>query len=271
MSIRILFNFRKNPMKKFLLAFALLFLSLQIFAQGVFEKKSFVNEAGQSLSYQILFPVNYDPSIKYPVVLVLHGAGERGDDNVAQMKYGTQVFLNPENQAKFPAIVIFPQCPKDSYWSSVKIDRTQKPTEFIFDYSQNINWPLQSAVDLVKSLVKTKVADKKRLYIMGLSMGGMGTMEAVSRNPKMFAAAIPICGGADLTYVKKYAKKLPLWVNHGDADSVVPVKHSRELVAALQDAGANVTYTEYPGVNHNSWDNTFAQPTLLSWFFSFKK
>ena len=271
MSIRILFNFRKNPMKKFLLAFALLFLSLQIFAQGVFEKKSFVNEAGQSLSYQILFPVNYDPSIKYPVVLVLHGAGERGDDNVAQMKYGTQVFLNSENQAKFPAIVIFPQCPKDSYWSSVKIDRTQKPTEFIFDYSQNINWPLQSAVDLVKSLVKTKVADKKRLYIMGLSMGGMGTMEAVSRNPKMFAAAIPICGGADLTYVKKYAKKLPLWVNHGDADSVVPVKHSRELVAALQDAGANVTYTEYPGVNHNSWDNTFAQPTLLSWFFSFKK
>mgnify|MGYP003894129549 FL=1 len=271
MSIRILFNFRKNPMKKFLLAFALLFLSLQIFAQGVFEKKSFVNEAGQSLSYQILFPVNYDPSIKYPVVLVLHGAGERGDDNVAQMKYGTQVFLNPDNQQKFPAIVIFPQCPKDSYWSSVKIDRTQKPTEFIFDYSQNINWPLQSAVDLVKSLVKTKVADKKRLYIMGLSMGGMGTMEAVSRNPKMFAAAIPICGGADLTYVKKYAKKLPLWVNHGDADSVVPVKHSRELVAALQEAGANVTYTEYPGVNHNSWDNTFAQPTLLSWFFSFKK
>jgi predicted peptidase len=222
-------------MKKLLFVFALLFLSVQIFAQGVFEKKSFVNDSGQSLSYQILYPVNYDPSIKYPVVLVLHGAGERGDDNEAQMKYGTQVFLNPENQTKFPAIVIFPQCPKDSYWSSVKIDRTQKPTLFNFDYAQNINWPLQSAIDLVKSLVKSKVADKKRLYIMGLSMGGMGTMEAVSRNPKMFAAAIPICGGADLTYVKKYAKKLPLWVNH------------------------------------NSWDNTFAQPTLLSWLFSFKK
>jgi len=271
MSIRILFNFRKNPMKKLLFVFALLFLSVQIFAQGVFEKKSFVNDSGQSLSYQILYPENYDPSIKYPVVLVLHGAGERGDDNEAQMKYGTQVFLNPENQTKFPAIVIFPQCPKDSYWSSVKIDRTQKPTLFNFDYTQNINWPLQSAIDLVKSLVKSKVADKKRLYIMGLSMCGMGTMEAVSRNHKMFAAAIPICGGADLTYVKKYAKKLPFWVNHGDADAVVPVKHSRELVAALQEAGANVTYTEYPGVNHNSWDNTFAQPTLLSWLFSFKK
>lgn len=258
-------------MKKLFFAFALLFLSFQINAQGVFEKKSFVNDLGQVLPYQILFPANYNPSVKYPVVLFLHGSGERGDDNVAQMKHGAQVFLNPENQAKFPAIVIFPQCSRDSYWFSAKIDRTQKPTLFIFDYSQNINWPLQSAIDLVKSLVKSKVADKKRLYIMGLSMGGMGTMEAVSRNPKMFAAAIPICGGADLTYVKKYAKKLPIWVHHGDDDSLVPVKHSRELVATLKDPGANVTYNEYPGVDHNSWNNTFAQPTLLSWLFSFKK
>lgn len=258
-------------MKKLL--FALLFSTvyIQSYSQTVFEKKSFVNESGQSLPYQVLYPQNYDSSVKYPVVLVLHGAGERGDDNLAQMKYGMQVFLNLENQQKFPAIVIFPQCPKESSWSSAKMDRTQKPTLYVFDYSQNVNWPLQSAVDLVKSLVKSKVADKKRLYIMGLSMGGMGTMEAVSRNPKLFAAAIPICGGADLTYVKKYAKKLSLWVNHGDIDTSVPVRHSRELVAALKDAGANVTYTEYPGVNHNSWDNTFAQPTLLSWLFSFKK
>ena len=271
MPIRVLFNFRKNTMKKIFLVLTLVFVGFQILAQSSFEKKSFVNDAGQSLPYQILYPINYNPSVKCPVVLVLHGAGERGDDNLAQMKYGTSVFLNLENQSKFPAIVIFPQCPKDSYWSSVKIDRTQKPTLFEFDYTQTIHWPLQSAVDLVKSLVKSKVADKKRLYIMGLSMGGMGTMEAVSRNPKMFAAAIPICGGADLNYVKKYAKKLPFWVNHGDVDAVVPVRHSRELVSALKEAGANVTYTEYAGVNHNSWDNTFAQPNLLSWLFSFKK
>ena len=125
-------------MKKLFFAFALLFLSFQINAQGVFEKKSFVNDLGQVLPYQILFPANYNPSVKYPVVLFLHGSGERGDDNVAQMKHGAQVFLNPENQAKFPAIVIFPQCSRDSYWFSAKIDRTQKPTLFIFDYSQNI-------------------------------------------------------------------------------------------------------------------------------------
>ena len=149
MPIRVLFNFRKNTMKKIFLVLTLVFVGFQILAQSSFEKKSFINDAGQSLPYQILYPVNYNPSVKYPVVLVLHGAGERGDDNLAQMKYGTSVFLNPENQSKFPAIVIFPQCPKDSYWSSVKIDRTQKPTLFEFDYTQTIHWPLQSAVDLV--------------------------------------------------------------------------------------------------------------------------
>jgi predicted peptidase len=260
-------------MKKLLFAFALLLLSIQIIAQGVFEKKSFVNDLGQVLPYQILFPANYNPLVKYPVVLFLGGGGVfRGDDNMAQMQVGTEVFLSAENQQKFPSIVIFPQCSIDSYWTSEKVDRTQKPYIIpIVSNAQNLNWPLQSAIDLVKSLVKSKAADKKRLYIMGFSQGAMGTIEAVSRNPEMFAAAITICGAADLSYVKKYAKKLPLWVNHGDADGVLPVRHSRELVAALKEVGANVTYSEYPGVGHNSWDITFAQPTLLSWLFSFKK
>jgi predicted peptidase len=183
------------------------------------------------------------------------------------MKYGKSVFMDSLNRINFPAIVIFPQCPKESYWSSVKINRSTVPTTFIFDYSAPINWPLQAVIDLVKSIKH----DKKRTYIMGLSMGGMGTMEAVSRNPKMFAAASPICGGADLSYVPKYAKRVPLWVHHGDADIVVPVRHSRELVKAVQDQGVDIRYTEYPGVNHNSWDNAFKQPDLLSWIFSHRK
>ncbi len=257
-------------MKKIFLTFAIIFCAaFSLLAQ--FEKKEFSTKEGNVLLYQILYPENYDPKVKYPVILFLHGAGERGNDNVAQLTHGSKLFLNEQNRKKYPAIVIFPQCPKESFWSSIKIDRTKASYSFDFTYNDELNWPTQAAVDLVKSLVKEKKADKKRLYIMGLSMGGMGTMEVVSRYPKMFAAAAPICGGADLTLVKKYAKKLPFWVFHGDADAVVPVSNSRKLVEALNALKANVTYSEYPGVNHNSWDNAFAEPEFLAWFFSKKK
>jgi predicted peptidase len=250
-------------MKKLLILLLLAFVGK---AQN-FEKKTFETKEGHVLPYQILLPKDYNPSKKYPLLVVLHGAGERGTDNDSQMKYGKSVFLDSLNRINYQAIVIFPQCPKESYWSSVKINRSTVPTTFIFDYSAPINWPLQAVIDLVKSMKH----DKRRTYIMGLSMGGMGTMEAVSRFPKMFAAANPICGGADLSYVAKYAKRVPLWVHHGDADIVVPVRHSRELVKAVQDQGVDVKYSEYAGVNHNSWDNAFKQPELLSWIFSHRK
>jgi len=250
-----------------MIKYVFLFIAFTFVANGQFEKKSFMSVDGKALPYQILYPKDYKPGKKYPLLVVLHGAGERGDDNEAQMKYGKNVFLDSLNRINYPAIVIFPQCPKDSYWSSVKINRSTVPTSFIFDYSAPINWPLQAVIDLAKSVKH----DKNRTYIMGLSMGGMGTMEAISRNPKMFAAASPICGGADLTYVAQYAKRVPLWVHHGDVDIVVPVRHSRELVKAVQDQGVEVKYSEYPGVNHNSWDNAFKQPDLLSWIFSHRK
>jgi predicted peptidase len=96
--------------------------------------------------------------------------------------------LSPENRQKFPAIVIFPQCPTDSYWASVKIDRSKSPLDIDFTYNEQPNWPLAAAVDLVKQISKTEKVDKNRIYIMGLSMGGMGTFEAIARNPKLFAA-----------------------------------------------------------------------------------
>lgn len=250
-----------------MLKYIVLFIAFSFVASGQFEKKRFMGVDGKALPYQILYPKDYKPGKKYPLLVVLHGAGERGDDNEAQMKYGKSVFLDSLNRINFSAIVIFPQCPKDSYWSAVKINRSTVPTSFLFDYAAPINWPLQAVVDLVKSIKH----DKRRTYIMGLSMGGMGTMEAVSRNPKMFAAASPICGGADLTYVAKYAKKVPLWVHHGDVDIVVPVRHSRELVQAVKDQGVEIKYSEYPGVNHNSWDIAFKQPELLTWIFSHRK
>lgn len=233
-----------------------------------FTKSAYQDEAGNVLPYQILFPRNYDRNRQYPLVLFLHGAGERGTDNEKQLTHGGKLFLDEKARTDFPAIVVFPQCPPESYWSSVNIDREKRPMLLDFSYNDQLNWPTQAAVDLVKSLLKTESVDKNRVYLMGLSMGGMGTFETLSRYPKLFAAATPICGGGDPDLTKRYAKRLPLWVFHGDADDVVEVKYSRKMVAKLKELGGRVSYTEYPGVGHGSWNNVFAEPRLLPWLFA---
>jgi predicted peptidase len=119
--------------------------------------------------------------------------------------------------------------------------------------------------------VQSESIDKSRIYITGLSMGGMGTFEAVYRNPGIFAAAMPVCGGGDTVHYDGRVKKTSFWVFHGSADAVVNVNQSRAMVNKLKASKADVTYTEYPGVNHNSWDNAFAEPTYLSWVFSHKR
>lgn len=239
--------------------------------QAEFEKKVFVGSNGFELQYRILYPMNYDEAKSYPLVLFLHGAGERGDDNEAQLTHGVKLFAQEENRERFPCIVIAPQCPKDSYWASVEVIRSQYPVTLNFDYDKPSNSPLNAAIELVEQMIKEKKALKKKTYITGLSMGGMGTFEAVYKNPKLFAAAMPVCGGGDEAKFSKKMAKVPFWVFHGDADNVVAVENSREAVAKLKELGANVMYTEYPGVNHNSWDNAFAEPDYLEWMFSKKK
>lgn len=242
------------------------------FAQGKekYEKKTFAASNGLQLPYRILLPENYNPKTKYPLVVFLHGAGERGDNNEAQLTHGANLFVS--KQSEFPAIVVFPQCRKDSYWSSVKIDRNQPKNRFVYDYNASTQTPdLTAVIELVGDLQKQFKIDRKRLYIMGLSMGGMGTFEAITRHPKLFAAAVPICGGGDTSLVSNFAKKVPVWVFHGADDSVVHVDYSRSMVKAIEAARGNVKYTEYPGVNHNSWDNAFADPDLLPWLFKQKK
>jgi len=124
---------------------------------------------------------------------------------------------------------------------------------------------------LLDSLANSKNVNSKRIYIGGLSMGGMGTFELLWHKPGFFAAAFPICGGGNPESVKLYAKKFPVWIFHGDKDPAVPVSNSRLMNNALKKAGAKVKYTEYPGVGHNSWDNAFAEPDLLPWLFKQKR
>jgi len=236
---------------------------------SLFLKKEFTSRQGGKLPYRILFPEGYDGSKKYPLVLVLHGAGERGADNEKQLIHGGRLFLDANVRKQFPAIIIFPQCPAENYWASVRIDRSKAPLALDFDYSRPITEPLRLVMDLLKQLTREEAVDKKRIYITGLSMGGMGTFEVLHRFPKVFAAALPICGGGDATRYKKV--KTPFWIFHGTEDAVVEVNYSRRMVEKLKGLKVKVEYTEYPGVNHNSWDNAFAEPDFLKWMFAGRK
>ncbi|HZI54787.1 MAG TPA: prolyl oligopeptidase family serine peptidase [Chitinophagaceae bacterium] len=240
-------------------------------ASAFYQKKEYAFAEGKTLPYRILYPDNYDKNKKYPMILVLHGAGERGKDNEKQLVHGSKLFVTEDNRKNFPAIVVFPQCPEESFWAVTKIDRTKQPYKIEFDYSADPNWPLVAANDLVKKIIKEEAVDASKVYITGLSMGGMGTFESVFRNPDLYAAALPICGGGDVNKYDKRITKTAFWVFHGADDAVVDVKLSRDMVDKLKMLKSEVKYSEYPGVNHNSWDNAFAEKDYLSWMFLHKK
>jgi predicted peptidase len=225
-----------------------------------------------TLPYRILFPKDFDPDKKYPLVLFLHGAGERGSDNEAQLAHGASLFLNDTIRDKYPAIVVFPQCPKNSYWSNVIIDTMAKGQRaFGFQQGGDPTRAMVSLLGLIKDLLEKPYVDTRRVYVGGLSMGGMGTFELLRRKPKLFAAAIAICGGDNTANAKIYAKKVPVWIFHGEKDDVVPVEHSEVMVQAIKDAGGDPKFTLYPNDKHNSWDDAFKEPQLIPWLFSHRQ
>lgn len=226
---------------------------------------------GDTLPYRILFPENFDPSKQYPLVLFLHGAGERGNNNEAQLTHGGKLFLKEDIRKDYPAIVVFPQCPKDSYWSNVDIRTSDSgKREFHFQRRGKPTKAMALLLGLTKRLTDKPFVDKGQVYVGGLSMGGMGTFEILRRKPKLFAAAFAICGGDNPKNVKKY-KHIPLWIFHGAKDDIVPPESSELVVNALREKGADVKFTLYPNANHNSWDSAFAEPELVPWLFSHKK
>lgn len=259
-------------MKNFFSIACLSFLGFTARSQDLpqYEKQTFVTNT-DSLPYRLLLPKDFNPKKKYPLVFVLHGAGERGNDNQKQLMHGGKLFLKEEVRKEFPAIVVFPQCPQGSYWSNVSIttDKDNKRT-FNFQPGGEPTRAMALAQGLLEQLIKTYRIKKKQVYIAGLSMGGMGTFEMVRRNPDLFAAAIPICGGADPATAAQLVKT-NWWIFHGAKDNVVPVAFSEKMNKALLQAKAPVKLTIYPEVMHDSWNNAFAEPALLSWLFAQKK
>ena len=237
-----------------------------------FDRGAFIDKK-DTLPYRILFPRSFNPLKRYPVIFVLHGAGERGSDNEAQLKYGPELFLKDTIRQRYAAIVVYPQCPANSYWANVKFegDSVTKKTKFVFQYDVPPTRAMQLLMSFVDDFLDKPFVNKHKVYVGGLSMGGMGTFEIIGRKPGTFAAAFAICGGDNTLNAKKYAKKVPLWVFHGRKDSVVPYEHSESIVAAIKDAGGDPKYTLYPNDDHNSWTDAFAEPMLMAWLFSHSK
>jgi predicted peptidase len=208
---------------------------------GFLEKT--IEYKGAPVRYVVYVPKGYSPDKPHPAILFLHGAGEQGDDGKRQ----TEVGLGPAirmAEDKWNFIVIFPQKPKG-------------PGGFM-EHEKLI-------LDILDKTRKEYKIDEKRLYITGLSMGGMGTWALIARHPQMFAAAAPVCGRGNPADAPKI-KDIPLWNFHGDKDNAVPIKGSQDMIDALKAAGGDPKFTIYPGVGHNSWDKAYREENLSEWF-----
>jgi predicted peptidase len=232
-----------------------------------FEARYFVNANEDSLRYRLYLPEEMDPEARYPVVVFLHGAGERGHDNQAQLKHVVRYFTQPFLQTDYPCIVLAPQAPKAAMWSHGEWDRQDNDLP---EYTQLPGPSLhgQLVMNLLETLQEELPINQNRIYLVGLSMGAFGIYDLLSRFPGTFAAAVPICGGGDATQAPEYAH-VPLWIFHGEKDPTVPVSMSRAMVNALRLANGRPIYTELPGVGHNAWDYAFTEdPFLYDWLFS---
>jgi predicted peptidase len=219
--------------------------------------------------YKVFVPAGWNKKKKWPVILFLHGAGERGDDNLAQARVGIGPALE-KHKSSLASVVVLPQCPKNRWWSEPDMQALALST-------------LQQALTEFRG-------DKSRIYLTGLSMGGYGTWSIVQSQPRKFAALAVVCGGIrpprgvripsetnpDPAFdpYKAAAKKVgktPVWIFHGAADPVVPVSESQKMVEALKAAKGKVRYSEYDAVGHNSWDKAYGEPEFFGWLLSHRK
>lgn len=218
-----------------------------------------------TLPYRELTPEKPEKQ-KYPLVVFLHGAGERGTDNEKQLVHGAQMFLNPVNRKKYPAYVIFPQCPESGYWAY-----NEEEKQLCSPYDMPMQEEPTKWIKMVRGLVTKYVndgnVDENRVYIIGLSMGGMAVFDLAERYPNMWAAAVPICGTINPKRLDK-ARTVKFRIFHGDADNIVAVESSRLAYYTLKKLGAEVDYVEFPGCNHGSWNPAFNQPDFMKWIFS---
>lgn len=224
-----------------------------------------VTVADQDHRYQVYVPHDYSASERWPVILFLHGAGERGSDGLLQTAVGLGDAIR-RNPTRYPAIVVFPQAPTDSLWTGV---------------------PAEAAMAALDRTLEEFATDPSRVYLTGLSMGGHGSWYLAYRHPERFAAVAPVCGfverlfdmprgaavvpdgdGPSFETLARRLADIPVWIFHGEVDPVVPVEQSRRAAEALEAAGADVRYTELLGVDHEAWDPAYRSPAFADWLFA---
>lgn len=233
---------------------------LSVAQPSLFSYEKFISKEKDTLLYRQLWP-DYNTTRKYPLVIFLHGSGERGHDNEAQLKWGAQQFAKEQTMLAYPCIVIAPQCPGGMQWANVSNTHSggmlleSKPAR-----------PMELLMELLQQVKKTLPVDTDRIYITGLSMGGYGAFDALMRYPREFAAAVPVCGGGDISKAASIAS-IPIWVFSGAEDPAVDPQLSLDMVNALMRAGGHPGYTQYPEVGHFSWLGTYSDPQLFSWLF----
>ena len=195
-----------------------------------------------TLRYWLFLPEQAMQGKRLPLMLFLHGAGERGDDLDVVKKWGPPRIVGERKD--FPFVVVSPQCPR------------------------NQSWNVEQMRMLVDHVVGSQKIDRKRIYVTGLSMGGYGSWNIMARYPRLFAAGVPICGGGDPGTAAKLAA-IPIWAFHGDKDTAVSLKRSQDMITAIEEAGGKrAKLTIYPGVGHNSWSETYANEDVYTWLLS---
>lgn len=224
---------------------------------------------GRPYAYRVFVPRQWTPDRAWPVILFLHGAGERGGDNVAHTRVGLPRILRRRPQ--FQAVVVMPQCPRSTWWGDPTVEK-------------RVFAALEDAISVYRG-------DPRRIYLTGLSLGGYGTWAFGYKYPERFAALVPVCGGVQArsrippppwhpaarptgdiyALTAQRIGTTPVWAFHGEDDGTIPVTESRRLVEALRSAGGTVRYTEYDDVGHNSWDRAYSEPELWTWLLSQKR
>ena len=197
-----------------------------------------------TMNYLLSLPKEYEKQESWPLLVFLHGSGERGDNLDLVKVHGPPKLIAAGKE--YPLIVVSPQCPKDGRWENLELHC------------------------LLDEIVEKYKVDQDRIYLTGLSMGGFGCWSLAAHRPERFAAVVPICGGGEPGSAKRLVS-LPIWVFHGAKDEAVKLERSEKMVEALKKEGGSPKFTVYPDAGHDSWTETYDNPALYEWLLQQKR